>query len=65
MDDDWQRALFSQTLSDFPRATLTGILENVAACRDGRLNAIEAKFYDGLNAFYRAHAAAPLAKIAS
>ena len=44
-DDAWQCAFFTRDLPDFPRATLKRILENVAACRDGRLKGIESDFY--------------------
>jgi hypothetical protein len=56
VDDGWQRAFFTAELSDFPRATLVRILENVASCRDGRLSGIEDTFYRGLAAFHAAHA---------
>jgi hypothetical protein len=44
-DDFWQSAFFTRDLPDFPRATLKRILENVAACGDGRLKGIESDFY--------------------
>ena len=51
MDDAWQTALFTQDLPDFPQATLRGLMENVAACGDGRLRAIEQDFYARLERF--------------
>jgi hypothetical protein len=44
-DDAWQSAFFTRELPDFPRATLKRLLENIAACRDGRLKGIERDFY--------------------
>jgi hypothetical protein len=52
VDDAWQTALFTQTLADFPPETLTGLMTNVAACRDGRLAEIERDFYLQLDRFY-------------
>ena len=63
LDDAWQRTFFTADLSDFPRATLVRILENVACCRDGRLEKIEDDFYRGLAAFHAFHRPrAPVAK---
>ncbi len=45
MDDRWQNAIFTQALEDLPRDTLVPMMENVARCRDGRLNELEAEFY--------------------
>jgi hypothetical protein len=53
MDDAWQKALFTQGVSDLPRATLVSLMENVARCRDGRLAGIEAEFYRGVERIYR------------
>lgn len=53
MDDAWQTALFTRTRPDLPRETLIGLIENVAQCGDGRLNEIEAEFYQKLALFYR------------
>ncbi len=51
-DDAWPTALFTREAPDFPRATLKRILENVTACRDGRLKAIENDFYRNTAAFH-------------
>ncbi|HEX4861788.1 MAG TPA: hypothetical protein VFV07_11165 [Rhizomicrobium sp.] len=59
LDDAWQRAFFTAELSDFPRATLVRILQNVASCRDGRLEKIEDDFYRGLADFHRVHGPKP------
>ena len=55
VDDAWQSAFFTATLADFPRPTLVRILENVAACRDGRLKGIESDFYRSLADFHAIH----------
>jgi hypothetical protein len=53
MDDRWQRALFTSELKDFPRGTLRRLLENIAACGDGRLNDLEDEFYRKLAHLHR------------
>jgi hypothetical protein len=53
VDDEWQQAIFSKPLPDFPRGTLINILENIAAGDDGRLKEIEYDFYQKLAKFYR------------
>jgi len=62
MDDAWQTALFNQPLPDFPHETLRGLMENVAAHRDGRLGEIERAFYAALDAFHRREWQAPMAR---
>ncbi|HEY5238417.1 MAG TPA: hypothetical protein VIJ62_08570 [Rhizomicrobium sp.] len=52
-DDEWQQAIFSKPLPDFPRGTLINILKNIAAGDDGRLKEIEYDFYQKLAKFYR------------
>jgi hypothetical protein len=51
-DDSWQAALFTRELPDFPSTTLKKLLENIAACRDGRLRGIESEFYRNTAALY-------------
>jgi hypothetical protein len=55
INDDWQRALLSGPLSDFPADTLRTLMENIAAYRDGRLADIERIFYGKLMRFRRAN----------
>src|ERR1700761_4695889 len=61
MDDAWQKALFTNGVSDLPRDTLVALIENVARCRDGRLAGIEAEFYQGVERVYRSYQPAALA----
>jgi hypothetical protein len=49
VDDSWQTALFTKPLPDFPAEMLSGLMTNAAACRDGRLNALERDFYARLD----------------
>jgi hypothetical protein len=53
MDDGWQRALFTDDVPDLPRETLAALMANVAACADGRLDGIEAEFYQNLGHIHR------------
>ncbi len=53
MDDQWQRAIFTQALEDLPPDTLVPLMENVARCRDGRLNELEAEFYREVESIYQ------------
>jgi hypothetical protein len=52
MTDRWQKALFTQPIADFPRPTLTALLEHTANCADGRLRELESDFYQDLEQFY-------------
>ncbi len=61
MDDAWQRALFTTGVTDLPRDTLVGLIENVARCRDGRLAGIEAEFYRNVERIYRSYQPVALA----
>jgi len=45
MDDAWQKALFTQEMTDLPRDMLVALMANVAGCADGRFHEIEADFY--------------------
>lgn len=53
LTDDWQKAVFTQKLPDFPRQTLTAMLEHIAGDADGRLRGLEDEFYRDLKMFYR------------
>lgn len=53
VDDGWQTALFTAQIPDLPRETLTALMANVAGCADGRLNEIEAEFYQGFERIYQ------------
>jgi hypothetical protein len=55
MDDSWQRSMFTGEVSDFPKATLVRLLENIAGCRDGRLGGIESEFYRSTAALHSRH----------
>lgn len=57
MDNSWQAALFTSNLPDMPRATLARLLENIAGCRDGRLNQLENAFYRNVQDIRRAYIA--------
>lgn len=56
MDDDWQDAIFSKPMPDFPRDTLASMLEHITQSHDGRLNDLESSFYGRLRAFKASHA---------
>jgi hypothetical protein len=61
MDDAWHKALFIQEVPDLPRSSVTALMENVARCRDGRLNGIESEFYRNVEQIYRTYRATALA----
>jgi hypothetical protein len=52
MDDRWQKALFTQEMSDVPQSLVVGMMENIAGCSDGRLKEIEADFYKKVEKVY-------------
>jgi hypothetical protein len=55
MDDGWQKALFTQEVSDLQRNLLVGLMENIAGCADGRLKEMEAGFYKGVENVCRSY----------
>jgi hypothetical protein len=55
MDDSWQKALFTQEVSDLQRNLLVGLMENIAGCADGRLKEMEAGFYKGVENVCRSY----------
>jgi hypothetical protein len=53
VSDAWQTALFEGDVGDLPRSTLAPMLEHISQSHDGRLEGLEAAFYEDLAKFHR------------
>jgi hypothetical protein len=51
MDDAWQKAIFTTGVPDLAAGMLEPMLQNIAQCRDGRLNDLETTFYRDVEKF--------------